>query len=56
MLLGVVWTLIDYNNLVSTHYLLVIFIKLCLLSCDILSGFKQNIVNKNMMSLKALNL
>ena len=55
-IVGVVWALVDYNNFVSVHYLIAIFIKLCFLSLYILSGFKLNIFNKNMVSLKVLNL
>jgi len=55
-IVGVVWALVDYNNWMNVHYLIAIFIKLGLLSLYILAGFKLNIVNKNIISLKGLNL
>lgn len=55
-IVGIIWALIDYNNWVSIHYLAAIFIKLFLLSLYVLAGFKLNIVNKNIFSLKKINL
>jgi len=48
-LLGVIWSLIDYNNLISINFMTVIIIKFLLVSLYIFLGFKLSIVNKSVV-------
>ncbi len=48
-ILGIIWTLIDYNNFIDSNYIIAIIIKLFFIAVYILLGFKLNIINKKML-------